>query len=161
MMFAPRIKGTSIKNRLKLEDGANYVGVFRGSPYTFYQHWVGGHGVICTIKQGACEACARGLDEEKASFRFRINIVAIEGGAPVARVFENGARVYDMLSGLAKDFDLSQTKVKITRNGKEKNTTYSIMPTKDFQLSAEMLAQFAGVQLNQLEESGATNEDVA
>ncbi len=154
MMFKPRQKGSSIKNLLKLKDGESFTGVFQGEPRTFFQHWSDGHSAPCTRnEEGGCDACKAG---DKGSFRFRVNLVAFTDGAWGARVFEGGGMVYDQLVGLAKEYDLAVTKVRISRTGSKMNDTrYTIMPTKDSVLPAEVLASIARVQLNPLGDGAA------
>jgi len=150
MMFKPRAKGSPIKNLLKLKDGEVFVGVFRGEPHTFYQHWNNGRSVVCTRTTGTCEPCNAG---EYGSFRFRVNLVSRDEQSTgwKARVFEGSGKVYDMLTALGTEYDLAETKVKISRNGSDLATTYSIVPTKDFQIPAETLAEIDRVALNKLD----------
>ena len=161
MIFKPRQKGSSLKNLLKLKDGEFYVGVFRGEPSTFYQHWVGNHSDLCTRNdEGGCEHCRNG---DKGSYRFRVNIIGNEGGDLVARVFEGGAKVYDQLVGLGQEYDLANHRVKISRSGSDKsNTTYSIVPAKDGLLSKELAEKYSRVTLTPFDGSEAplSNEDI-
>lgn len=156
-MFEPRQKGGG-KNILKLQDGEKVTGVFSGKAHKYYQHWVGNRGVKCTRAQGTCGPCA---NNDKGSFRFRVNFLMIEEGKWVAKVFEQGATVYDMLSDLAQEVSLETHKVTITRKGSGKNdTTYSILPVmKGGELTKEELVAAAAVDLNNL--SDAQEEDDA
>jgi len=147
MMFKARQKGGG-KNFLKLKDKDSVTGVFRGDPHTFYQHWVGGRGVTCTRSTG-CTHCESG---EKGSFRCRVNFIMSEEGKLIAKVFECGGKVYDALSALSADCDLSTHKVKITRSGSGTDTTYSILPVmKDGVLTKDALKAVEAVDLNALE----------
>ena len=129
---------------LKLKDGESIKGVFRGDPFDFQSHWKGGS-VACT---GAdCDFCAKG---EEPSFRFRINFVVKENGAYVAKLWEQGWRVYESLQGLdASGYNLEETPVQISRRGSDKNnTTYNVLPVPNAALTEEHLAALKAVKLH-------------
>jgi hypothetical protein len=159
MIFKARSKGGG-KNFLRLKDGEHVVGVFRGSPHTFYQHWEQNRGVLCTRNQGGCDLCK---EDKKASFRFRVNLVMMEEGKFVAKIFEGGAKVYDALTGLNSECDLATHKVKISRAGTgPQDTVYTILPImKDGVVTKEVLKQIEAVQLNALESESAEEGDAA
>jgi hypothetical protein len=145
MKFPPRPK-ESFKDYLKLKPGESIRGVFRGSPYRFRQHWENNVSSIC---ESECSLCQQG---KKASFRFRINFLTLENGAYVAKVFEQGGKVYDALSALNEsDYDLERTVVKITRNGNGTDTTYSVVPVPKGDVSDELEKKLIEVKLNELD----------
>jgi hypothetical protein len=151
MMFKPREKSSGFKNRLSLKDGESKVGVFRGEPFQFYQHWVNGRTFPCSLKSPAgCEHCKAG---NKGSWKFRINFIVLEEGQFVAKVFDGGGKLYDQIVALGKEYDLSTYKMKISRTGTTKdNTVWSAMPAKDGAIPPSELALIEKVQLTKLDD---------
>jgi hypothetical protein len=158
-MFEPRETGS--KNFLDLKKaGAIQRGVFAGEVFKFKQHWsqTQKKGTICPGFE-KCETCAKVTDEmsdeEKKkywpSFRFRVNFIINENGAYTAKIFEQGATVYDTIVPLGQDYDLRKHLFKITRHGSGKDTTYSIVPVPNGQLDAEKLKQISEVTLQSLD----------
>lgn len=114
------------KHILKIEDGKNVVGVFRGEVVRFYQHWANGRSTICPGRD-TCALCASpDEDTRKATGRFRINFIAKEATGLTARVFEGGRRVYSQLEQINKDIPLESVWVRIARTGKGNQTQYMI-----------------------------------
>lgn len=104
-------------NYLRMKDGDSFKVVLQGDPYEFSTLW----------EQGKSRVVPDGTP--KASFRFRINAVLKEDGKYVAKIWEQGARVYKALKALADDYDLSQTVLKVTRSGSTKDdTSYAVVP---------------------------------
>lgn len=153
MKFPTRRMGSG-KSFLKLKAGDAIRGVFRGEPYQFRTHWVENRGVVCTGRD-KCALCKAG---EKSSFRFRINFITQENGAYVAKVFEQGATVYDSMKAIHEgDYDLSSYIMKITRNGSDKETTYSLIPVPNGKLSKDqekLVSEVALIALADDEEDG-------
>lgn len=129
---------------LKLKDGESVKGVFRGDPFDFESHWKNGS-VPCP--GAGCEFCAQG---EAPAFRFRINLVVKENGAYTAKLWEQGWRVYEALQGLdVSGYDLEKTAVQVTRRGSDKNnTTYSILPIPNAELSEDQLKAIGDTKLH-------------
>jgi hypothetical protein len=109
---------------VKLKDKESVVGVFRGEPYDFKQHWLSTRSQMC---QGTnCPECQKGT---KPSFRFRLNFVVSENGKYASKIFEQGRAVYNDLASLNNSgYALEKTIVKITRTGTDKATKYTILP---------------------------------
>lgn len=151
--------------RVKLADKESVRGVFRGDPVDFRQHWREGRPTTCKGR-AACQLCQAG---ERSSFRFEINFITKEGEHYVAKAFGGPRQVYEDLAELAKDYDLSNHLVKISRSGTDKNTRYSIMPIPKGELSAEQLKAITALPLLELgadSQAGAkeeqdANEDIA
>lgn len=112
-------------NFVKLKDRESITGIFMGEPYEFHSVWENG-------KTKVVDANHPG-----ASFRFRINFVVKDGPIYLPKIFENGVSVYRDLSDLNDEYKLEDTVVKITRNGVDKNTTYSILPLLKADISPE------------------------
>jgi hypothetical protein len=129
--------GNGSGNFLKLKDGESVQVVFRGNPYEFYVQWENG-------KATQCNAGAR-----DAKFRFRINAVVSENGVMVAKIFEQGAVVYNDLKELHAEYGLETTKIKIKRNGSGTDTTYQILPLKG-DLTKEQVEKLQAVKLHDL-----------
>jgi hypothetical protein len=139
----PSVGGS--KNYLKLKDGEQVVGVFRGNPHEFYVLW----------KEGKAEPVPEGT--KGASFRFRINFITKENEMFVAKIFEQGATVYNQLKELHEEHGLSETVVVIRRSGTEKKTTYNIMPSGKTKWSPALAKQVEAIELHKLNES--SNEE--
>lgn len=142
----------STQNYLKLSAGQSAKGVFRGEPHEFRQHWRNKQSFVCTGSD--CALCKEG---EKSSFRFRLNFIIQENGAYVAKVFEQGKTVYEVLKALHEsDYDLEKHAVKITRHGSGTDTTYSIVPLPNGGVTKEFEKELSKVELNNL--SGQTSQ---
>jgi hypothetical protein len=137
-------------NYLKIESGTSVTGVFRGDVYEFFQAWPKGG-----MKKVSSEPF------EGAKRRFKVNIVIHEGGKFVAKVWEFGARVNNQLADIAEEYDLTKTKIKISRQGSDKNTNWSIMPITKEPLTAKHLKEIDNVELNQLEGPSEASADVS
>lgn len=152
MQFRDDVSSESGKNFLKLKnDKDSAVGIFRGNPHDFRQHWIknGQNNTSKECKGDGCEYCQQGI---KSVFRFRINFVMYDSQQGYfSKVFEQGLTVYETLRGLHQGgYDLEKTLVKITRNGTGNNTTYLIMPVPNGVdlLTPQKLQMVAQVQLH-------------
>lgn len=134
---APTTDGISAANYLRIQDGQSVTGILRGELFEFWQKWP---------KGGMKEVFAS--PTPGASPRFKVNIVIQEDGEFVARVFEFGPRVYDQFSDASSELDLSKTKIKISRRGSEKNTTWSVIPLGP--IDARAIKSIEAVHLNTL-----------
>jgi len=140
---SPQSQGSSIY--LKLVDMETVEGVFRGEINTFKQHWLStGRSQLCTGR--GCQLC----EEDAPKFRFQINFIMKENGQLVAKIFENGLRVYNALKDLHESgYDLEKTKVKIRRNGTGKDTIYTILPAKNGEVTPAVEAKLREVKLHE------------
>lgn len=133
-------EGGSSKSFLRLKDGESIVGCFRGEIHEFYAKWAGKRPTPCEV------------DEPGASFRFRVNFIYKENGALVSKIWEQGVTVYKTLADLNNEFPLDQTWVKISRSGSSKDdTTYTVLPIKQNEITAAQERQIKEVQLLSLE----------
>ncbi len=123
---------------LRLKDGESVNGVFKGDILKFWQVWPKGGDKQIFVEPAP-----------GASPRFKVNIVVHENGEFVAKVFEFTKSISSQLADLQEDYDLSNTKVKITRRGEGTATVYSIIPSKD-QPTPSQLKIINSVQLNAL-----------
>jgi hypothetical protein len=118
------------KDFLSLKDGTSVRGVFAGEPHEFKQHWSSaGRSVLCTADLTAvpCEGCK--VSDTPPNFRFSLNFILNENGVYVAKVWQQGWKVYKQLRALNEDYKLDRTVVKITRTGSTKNdTSYAVLP---------------------------------
>ncbi len=101
---------------LKIADGESKRGVFRGEIYEFFSKWEGGKSLVCEP------------NEPGAKRRFKINFITEENGGLVAKVWECGILVYQQLKDINDEYPLDETKVKVTRSGTGKDTSYMILP---------------------------------
>ena len=133
---------------LKIKPGESIVGIFRGEPHDYRTHWVNNRSQECT--GDGCDNCGQGV---KSAFKFRINFMVKEGNAYVAKIWEQGARVYNSLKALSADYNLEETVVKISRQGSGKDdTVYSVLPLPPPKgsLSKEALSAIKDVKLHDL-----------
>jgi hypothetical protein len=128
------------KNFLKLQDKESVFGVFRGMPKEYFVIW-GEDKRSREVPEGT----------PGAKFRFRINLFIKEGTVWVPKIFEQGLQVHMQLVELSDEYDLENTVVKITRNGKERDTTYSILPSQKQLLSKESAAFINSAELLNLD----------
>ena len=148
MLFNPRPKGLGRDNFVKLNDGQEITGVFRGVPHTFRRHWEGNRGSECIGAEcPLCKAESEKKEPKRPAFRFRINLLTSAEGKYAPKIFEGGGELYDELSSLDKKFNLAQTPVTITRRGTGTNTRYSIIPLPHMPVSKEMDKQISAVTL--------------
>lgn len=120
---------------IRLKDGDAIEGVFRGEPYCFYQKFKDPN----EYTEWA----------EGRAFKFKINFITRENGAPVAKIFQGGARVRDILLDAIDEYGID-TVFKIKRTGSEKETTrYSILFKTA--LTPEQLDLINKVELHSLE----------
>src|SRR4051812_3522620 len=97
MMFKPRPRGLGAANFLKLADGEEVTGVFRGGIYTFRKHWMGQGTPTVECAGADCPVCVT-KPPKGPSFRFRVNLITSKDGQWIAKIFEGGSELYDQLS---------------------------------------------------------------
>lgn len=102
---------------LRIDPGQKVTGVFRGNPREFYAKFEGGKSIECkSVELGA-------------KFRFRINFIQKSPeGEYNAKIWEQGATVYNNLKELNTEVDLENSVVSIKRVGEGLNTSYMIIP---------------------------------
>lgn len=146
MLFTPRPKGLGKENFLKLSDGEEVTGVFRGQPHTFRRHWMQSTQRSSECVGEGCPIC-QADPENRPAFRFRINFITTRDGRWIPKIFEGGGELYDQLSSLDKKLNLANTVVEIQRRGVKQNTKYMIIPMTNMPITKEMAAMIAQVQL--------------
>lgn len=130
---------------VKLNDGESIVGLLRGEPYEYEDHFKKGH---CMRKYGdECQHCNKG---EVKSFKFKANFITKENGALVCKILNNGWGVYKLLSQLNKEYSLDKTFIKITRHGTGQATNYTIIPAKDGAVTEEQERAISQIELHDL-----------
>ena len=145
MNFPERPKGLS--NVVSIKDKEQVIGLLRGDPFLFRQHWLGQKAFMCEGDE--CKHCRDGL---KSTFRFRMNIIVGENKVWVVKILEQGGKVYDALKGLADaGYDLKKTFITISRSGStQQNTYYTVLPHPSLKVEATGEAQFSKLVLNNL-----------
>lgn len=159
----PGRSGGDGKDYLRIQDGQEVTGVFRGEPILVAKHWdKQNFKGIC--KGEGCELCAQGGTKLKE--RFRINFITKEDGNYVAKVCEQGKPFWHQLDKLAKKFDpLDRCLVEISRTGSGLETKYTILPAKEWQVNEALEAKLRAVKLQDLraeestETSGVVSDD--
>lgn len=131
MEFKLDLKDNTRKNSIffQLADGESAVGVFQGESRALYIRWDDG------------VASETNENDPLGKFRFRINFVLRETMTP--KIFDQSRVVYRQLAELNTEYNLSETWVRITRRGEGRDTTYRILPVKDWQLTPEERTQLS------------------
>lgn len=124
---------------LKIEDNGSVNGILRGDVLKFYQDWPKGGEKLIFDKPAP-----------RAKPRFLVNFIVHEGGKFVAKIWEFPPTVSNMLADIAEAYDLSQTKIKITKHVQGKQTSYMILPLANEKLSPKHLKEIDAVELNTL-----------
>ncbi len=140
MKFLDDIDETSSQsNFVRLKDGETISGIPRGEIHHAYIVW----------ENRKRREVSKGTPDAK--FRFSMNFVVKEGTSYVAKIFEGGTMVYKQLKKLSKDYDLTETVIKITREGSELDTEYDVIPAPPKQQpSLEALAFIGTIELHDL-----------
>lgn len=147
MRFKKIEESSGSQDFIKFKDKQSVVGIFVGEPYEFYS-------IFENKKQREVPEGTPG-----ARFRFRLNFIVKDGPTFTPKIFENSASVYRQLDELNAEYDdLSAIYVKITRNGVELETTYSILPSKT-PPKKEELAHIKTLKLHDLRRSD--NQSIA
>lgn len=132
----PKSDGNKPNLFLQLKNGESATGVLRGEIYEFFIKWVNGK-----------SEQVRANDPEGKS-RFKVNIVVNEEGKFVAKIWEFSFFVYNDLANIASEYDITKTKIKITRNGSGTETRYLILPLLKEPLGPKAMEQIEAVKLN-------------
>ncbi len=125
---------------LKLKDGEQVIGVFRGSPREFFVKWQDNKSIEC--EEGTA----------KAKFRFRVNFILVNAnGELTPKIWEGGPTFYNDLKALNFDYPLEKNMVKIHRKGSGMNDTeYTILPVPKGELTKEREEKLSAVKLHDL-----------
>jgi len=146
MKFNDKEKQASGGKYLKINPGESVNVVFRGDPVEYRIHWKGGKSFDCN--ESSCPLCE---DGDKSSFRFKLNAIVKENGAYVAKTFEQGFMFYDSLRSLqGAGYEIENHVMKVSRIGSGKETTYSVVPVPNGNLSDAQLSALASVELQNL-----------
>ncbi len=132
--------GAGAENYLKFKDGESKTGLLRGEIYEFCQVWP---------KGGQKQLVVPGTPG--AQTRFRVNFVTAEDGKLTAKIFEFGTRLYNQLAEIAEEYDITKTKLKITRRGADKETVWMILPLLKEPIGAGQMLAIEAVPLQTLE----------
>lgn len=134
-------------NYLKIKDGESVTGILRGKIHTYYQSGFGPTAQIVGPGEG--------------KERFRHNFVVKENDKYVAKVWEFGPKIYDMLSALDEaGWDLSKTLLTVSRSGSTKeNTKYTVTPNKKEPTPAAM-KEIEKLEMNTLGPKGSFPNEI-
>lgn len=124
---------------LKIEDNSSVNGIIRGDVLKFYQYWPRGGDKQIFDKPTA-----------GAKPRFKVNFIVYEDGKFCAKTWEYPPTVSNMLADIAEAYDLSQTKIKISKDVHGERTSYRVMPLANEKLSPKVLKEINAVELNTL-----------
>lgn len=161
MKFPERQENQNAKALLKLKAGESVVGVFRGEPRIFRQHWEIVGGQKRPIECGGVRGCERCKVDPKTVHRFQLNFVTKENAVYVAKIFEGSYSSQKDLEELNKDYPLETTVLKITRTGSGTDTRYSFVPKPNSTLSPAQEAELSKVHLNVLDPASAAGQQQA
>lgn len=135
-------------NFLKLKDGEEIIGILRGEVLEFTSKIVDNRWQTCDMM------------DDGAKFRFRVNFVPFknisEGFELQPKIWEQGPTIYHILKGLADDYEMSQTVIKVKRNGTGRDTQYTIIPSGKFKLTPELEKQLQAIELLDLKPKGSS-----
>lgn len=163
MLFTPRTKGLGGENFLKLNDGEEITGIFKGEIYRFKKHWTNERSIECIGEScSLCRADSEEQDPKKKrypSFRFRINFITSKDGQWIPKIFEGGGETYDSLTNINSKVDLSKSFVDISRHGVKKNTKYQFFVRSDTPFTKEMAGKIESVSLLPLSSGQQNNEN--
>ncbi len=151
MRFPERPKYESATNTLRLKAGESVVGVFRGDPVTFEQHYsqTERRGTVCLVPL-VCPKCVAG---DFPKFRFKINFLSMENNSLVAKIFVQGGMVYDLIGGLLQSgYNLDEHFVKISRTGDRQQTKYTVVPLPKGQITDAQRNKILSVPLIDLKQ---------
>lgn len=113
-------------NYLRIKDGESVTGILRGELYKYYQTGFG--------------PTAQVVGPGEGKERFKANFVVKEDEKFVAKLWEFGPKIYDMLAALHESgWKLDNTLLTISRVGSTKeNTKYTVSPMKKEPTAAAM-----------------------
>lgn len=140
MKFQKRPQSESLvgNNFLKVKDGESVNVIPRGEIYEYYVKWEGGKSHVVARDEGG-------------KVRYRVNVVVKEDDKLVAKIWEFGVPVYDQLAAINEEYDVTRTKIKVTRHGEKLDTTYMLLPLLKEPISEAMLKTIGGIDLHILE----------
>lgn len=147
-MKFPKRQGSGhdgLSNYLKIKDGESVTGILAGKIHIYYQNGFGPTAEIVGPGEG--------------KQRFRHNFVVKENDQYVAKVWEFGPKIYDLLAALDETgWELGKTLLTISRTGTTKeNTKYTVTPNKK-EPTAAALKEIEKLGLNALEPKPFQNE---
>lgn len=146
MDLGPKIETGGGSTFVKLGDGDSITGVFRGTPLKFKSEWVGS------------ETRRYPENHPLGGFRFQLNMV--EKDTWEAKVLEGGVMIYNQLVELQEEgYKLTDTWLKVKRNGTGTNTTYTVLPIKDAALTEEQTNKVESIKLNELKVKYNSTDD--
>lgn len=123
---------------LKVSPGASVAGVLRGEVHKFWSVWPQGG------KKQEFDTPTAG-----SSVRFKVNFIVWDGTTFVAKVWEFGITINNLLAEITKHMDITKTKINISRTGSGKeDTRYNVIPVGP--VGEKQLAQINAVKLNLL-----------
>ncbi len=128
--------GSQAGDYLKIKSGESKIGVLRGEIFEFYIKWVEGKSQVVQP------------DNPEGKARFKANIFIREGEALVPKIWEFGIVIYNQLAGIAEEYDITTTPIKITRQGTSTDTTYTVMPLLKTPLTPAQLKQIESTPLH-------------
>jgi hypothetical protein len=156
MNFPETASPEASKPMLLLKDKESAKVILQGDPLIYHTHWTGQKSEVCPGRD-KCELCQAG---QKNKFRFRLNAYMNENGNYVAKIFEQGWKVYEQLKALNAEYDLNKTVLLITRSGSNLNdTSYTVIPAKNGHVNDALLAQLKKVPLVDLNPYPAKEEE--
>lgn len=126
---------------LKIDDNSSVNGIVRGEVLEFYQDWPKGG-----------EKLAFDKPTPGAKPRFKVNFIVFEEGRFIAKIWDYPPTVSNMLADAAEAYDLSKTKIKISKHKRGEQVSYTILPLageKD-KLTPKQLKDIEAVELNVL-----------
>lgn len=126
------------ENYLKIKGGESINVIPRGEIYEYYVKWENGKSQVVAKDAGG-------------KIRYRVNVIVKDGEKLLAKIWEFGTPVYEQLSSINEEYDVTKTKIKVTRHGEGLETTYMLLPLLKEPISDAMLKTIGNIDLHILE----------
>lgn len=101
---------------VRIKDGESISGILRGEPQEAWVLW--DNKVKTEVPEGT----------SGAKLNFKINFIVKDGPSYTCKILEGGMQIYKQLAALAKEWELEETVIIISRDGSGLDTEYTVMP---------------------------------
>jgi hypothetical protein len=128
--------GTGSSDYLKIKPGESVVGVMRGEIFEFHVLWLEGKSQVVKA------------DHPEGKARFKANIFVKDGKTLTPKIWEFGVVVYNQLADISTEYEITETPIKITRQGSGTDTTYMVMPLLKTPLTKDQLNEISNQPLH-------------
>ena len=135
---------------INIEPGKHVQCFIAGDPVYFRKHWIQAIQKVRFHKETDCTFC-KDYPDSKPSFKFRVNLIIIENGAKLAKVWEGGWQVHeDILALHDAGVDLERTPVQISARKSGGKVKTTIIPLMDKRLPDAHVAELKKIELKDI-----------